>query len=321
MARAHVTLLINTAQAAVIETNNMTHAKTVTRSTSYVMTIIFAFVLPSGCRKTAPTTPQVLPVVKTPTGEMVGLAAGVFMMGSRQGEKDELPVHWVRLDAFFIDKCEVTQKQFGKLMNKDTSHFKGLTHPVEMVTWADAALYANARSRAESLMPCYDEDTGACDFSANGYRLPTEAEWEYACRAGATAEYPFGNDPRLLKRYGWFKDNADETTHPVAQQKPNAWGLHDMQGNVAEWCNDAYVENYYEQGPEKNPQGPPEMPQSKFILRGGAWNSSAHACRAAYRDSEFPGVLDGCFARDDIGFRCVRRISTTTAATRQGDDP
>jgi len=148
----------------------------------------------------------------------------------------------------------------------------------------------------------------ACNFAASGYRLPTEAEWEYACRAGTTSAYGFGDDPRLLAEYAWFADNANKQTHPVGTKKPNAWGLFDMHGNVAEWCNDVYDAAYYGASPAKNPTGPERG--ERYVLRGGAWDSRAGSCRCAYRVGEAPGSQDACFARDAIGFRCVRRAPT-----------
>ena len=259
-----------------------------------------------GCGPAPPHADANPPVVTTKTGEMVLAPAGWFTMGSDGGEDDEKPPHKVWVDAFLIDKCEVTQEQFQALMEKNPSHFKGPQNPVEQATWADAAFYCNARSRADGLQPCYDEETGACNFSANGYRLPTEAEWEYACRAGTSSAYPFGNDPSKLKTYAWFADSAAKKTHPVGQKKPNAWGLHDMTGNVLEWCNDVYTETYYAESPRKNPHGPPDEPGADFVLRGGTWDTSANTCRAAYRAGDTPGQIDGCFRRDQIGFRCVR---------------
>ena len=160
----------------------------------------------------------------------------------------------------------------------------------------------------EGLDPCYDEETGECNFAANGYRLPTEAEWEYACRAGTTGDYSFGPDNRQLSQYAWFADNANKQTHPVGQKKPNAWGLYDMYGNVAEWCNDVYEKGYYKDGPRATPAAPQDGPRR--VLRGGAWNTRADDCRSASRVGESPGSKDACFARDTIGFRCVRRART-----------
>ena len=266
---------------------------------------LFCVVLPNGgCRKAGgPSgTP---PIVQTKTGEMVLVPGGWFEMGSSRGEDDERPPHRVWVDPFLMDRYEVTQKQFGTRMRRNPSRFGGAKSPVECVSWGEAALYCNARSRAESLRPCYDERIGTCDFAADGYRLPTEAEWEYACRAGSDTHYCFGS-ARLLPRYGWFKGNAHASTHPVGLKKPNPWGIHDMHGNVMEWCNDVYGKDYYAQAPQKHPRGPAEDPKSTFVLRGGAWNRSAHACRSAYRTSEYPGQADACAAHPDIGFRCVR---------------
>jgi formylglycine-generating enzyme required for sulfatase activity len=176
---------------------------------------------------------------------------------------------------------------------------------MEQVTWVQAANYCNARSKAEGLQPCYNEDTAECNFDADGYRLPTEAEWEYACRAGMESDYSFGNDTRWLGDFAWFADNADKKTHPVGQKRPNPWGLYDMHGNVAEWCNDNYGKEYYASSPDKNPRGPAEGKQN--VLRGGSWKSSAEALKSGYRLAENPGFSDACLARDAIGFRCVRK--------------
>ena len=153
---------------------------------------------------------------------MILVPAGEFAMGSGQGKDDERPVHNVWVDSFWIDKHEVTQSCFARLTGKDPSHFKGAENPVERVPWGDAAWYCNHRSRAEGLEPCYDEETGACDFRANGYRLPTEAEWEYACRAGGASEYQFGNDEGQLADYAWHRDNSgkqDSSRGPKKAQR------------------------------------------------------------------------------------------------------
>ncbi len=239
---------------------------------------------------------------------MVQLPGGWFEMGSKNKD-NESPIHKVWVDAFLIDRYEVTQEEYESLMQSNPSHFKGPKNPVEQVSLSFAILYCNARSRQEGLKPCYDEETGKCDFSADGYRLPTEAEWEYACRAGTKTDYFFGRDENQLKYYAWYADNSANKTQPVGQKKPNQWGLYDMYGNVAEWCNDIYSEGYYKESPERNPQGPAKG--KKFVLRGGSWNSSAENCRSSSRKGEDPGFQDACFARDDIGFRCVRRSDTT----------
>jgi len=248
------------------------------------------------------------PVVKSKSGiEMVQVPAGWFDMGSARGRPDEAPVHRVWVDSFLMDIHEVTQEDYGRLVLGNPSHFKGPQRPMEQISWAKAARYCNERSRAEGLEPCYDEDTAACNFQADGYRLPTEAEWEYACRAGADSDYSFGSNASRLNDYAWFAENASKTTHPVGLKRPNPWGLYDMYGNVAEWCNDVYAVKYYASSPEKNPTGP--AGGKKYVLRGGAWNSSAKACRSAYRVGEDPGFQDACFALDAIGLRCVRRAS------------
>lgn len=257
------------------------------------------------------------PIIKTQSGVAMALVpAGWFTMGSDRGEGDQSPAHETWVDAFLIDQHEMTQEVYGQLVPVSGSHFKGPQRPVEMISWADAAWYCNMRSRAEGLQPCYDEETAECDFDADGYRLPTEAEWEYACRAGTTTRWSFGNDPRKLGKYAWFKGNSNNTTHPVKQKRPNPWGLYDMHGNVAEWCNDVYDEDYYGNSPEKNPRGPAQG--EKCVLRGGAWNSHGPACGSAYRVGEDPGFQDACFARDAIGFRCVRR-APHDLAKREGE--
>ncbi len=252
-------------------------------------------------------------IVTTKSGmEMVLIPAGRFKMGSAGGREDESPVREIDIDAFLMDRYEMTQANYAKLVPINGSHFKGPDRPVEMISWGDAAIYCNKRSREEGLDPCYDEDSGACNFAANGYRLPTEAEWEYACRAGTTAEYSFGPDNRRLSKYAWYAGNAQKRTHPVGQKAPNPWGLYDMYGNVAEWCNDVYEKGYSKDGRTSNPRGPQDGPRR--VLRGGAWNSPADDCRSASRVGESPGSQDACFARDAIGFRCVRRAAAKSAA-------
>ena len=247
---------------------------------------------------------------------MVLIPAGYFEMGSRHGRFDEKPEHKVWIDSFWMDRYEMTQAEFERIGKNEAlpnpSHFRDPDLPdlpVEQITWPQATRFCNARSRLEGLKPCYnEEEEGApCDFAANGYRLPTEAEWEYACRAGSNDHYSFGNDERRLGEHGWFEENSGKKTHPVGQKKPNAWGLYDMHGNVAEWCHDAYDKEYYSRRPDKNPPGP--AGGNEKVLRGGSWNSPRQATRSSYRLGENPGFSDACQARDAIGFRCVRKAS------------
>ncbi|MCP4454335.1 MAG: formylglycine-generating enzyme family protein, partial [Planctomycetes bacterium] len=152
---------------------------------------------------------------------------------------------------------------------------------------------------------CYDLETGECHFQANGYRLPTAAAWEYACRAGTQTEITHGDQTAPLGEDAWYKANAPQSTQPVAQKQPNAWGLYDMHGNVKEWCQDYYSDTYYEQSPKKNPRGPEQGRER--VIRGGGWDSSSDSCRSAYRASD-ASIDDTCLASDAIGFRCVRSM-------------
>jgi sulfatase modifying factor 1 len=254
-------------------------------------------------------------LVKTKSGvPMVYLPGGQFVMGSDQGEADEAPAHQVKLTGFLMDQSEVTHEMFAKVQLPDPSHWRdNPAQPVERVRWRDAKQYCNERSLLEGLKPCYNEKTADwdCDYSANGYRLPTEAEWEYACRAGTDQPYDFG-PPDKLRQYAWFGENADQKTHPVSQKKPNRWGLYDLYGNVAEWCEDVYDPNYYKQSPPQDPTGPPNPGKDvKRVIRGGSWKSSAEQCRATVRQGEKTGDSDACFSTDYCGFRCVRRVSAS----------
>ncbi len=235
---------------------------------------------------------------------MMHLPGGEFVMGNANGEADEKSVRTVRVSPFYMDSTEVTQAEYQRLMGTNPAKFKGPSRPVEQLSWLAAIKYCNARSLSENLTPCYDLATGACDFAADGYRLPTEAEWEYACRAGGDGDYSHGNDAAGLKRHAWHKPNAAKATHAVRTRRANAWGLHDLHGNVAEWCHDPYAESY-DLAATDNPTGP--AAGKERVLRGGSFRSSADRCRSAARDSEPPGLTDVCFGYEAYGFRCVRR--------------
>jgi len=244
--------------------------------------------------------------VTTKTGiEMIVLPGAEFIMGDNGGEDDEKPAHKVTISAFYMDKYEVTQAAYEKMMGKNPAKFKGTDRPVERVSWFGAIQYCNMRSLREGLTPCYDLDTLECNYEADGYRLPTEAEWEYACRAGTTTKYSLGNAPEKLGQYAWFKANANDTSHPVGQKKPGPWGFYDMHGNVWEWCNDYYSEDYYQNSPAENPTGP--AAGDERVLRGGSWASGAQSACSSCRYSETPGFADVCFGYEAYGFRCVRR--------------
>jgi len=253
----------------------------------------------------ADTAAVVSEIIATKLGiEMVRLPGGEFVMGDREGQEDEQPPHRVQVSPFYIDVSEVTQASYQKLMGANPSKFQGPDRPVERVSWYSATQYCNMRSLREGLTPCYRPETLECDFAANGYRLPTEAEWEYAARAGTTTRWPFGSDPRQLDKHGWFRDNAEKTTHSVKTKTPSPWGLYDMQGNVAEWCNDCMSEGY-DAADARDPHG--ASSGEDRVLRGGNWQSDADACRSAARNGATPRFADACFGTETYGFRCVRR--------------
>jgi sulfatase modifying factor 1 len=277
----------------------------------------------AGCDKATSESPESTTpeTVVTKSGvNMISLPGGTFTMGTSEGTPEEGPPHKVTLSPFLMDKFEVTHELFAKVQLPDPSHWQDNPKtPVERVRWRDAKTYCNERSRLEGLTPCYNEKTPEwdCDYSASGYRLPTEAEWEYAARAGSETPYDFGSADKL-RQYAWFSENSDQQTHPVGQKKPNAWGLCDMYGNVSEWCEDVYSPTYYKESPEKDPTGPPNPGHDvKRVMRGGNWSAGPDACRATYRQGQRTGNTDACFATDFCGFRCVRRAAPAEIAAMQ----
>ena len=261
-----------------------------------------------GCETSAPER-EPPSVIATGTGvEMVLIRGGWFQMGSADEDQEDEAQHRVYVSPFYMDKHEVTQAEFKLVMSRDPSRWKGDSNPVEQIRWAWAAEYCNARSRRDGLETCYDLKTWACNYEASGYRLPTEAEWEYACRAGADTSFCFGDSPAKLATVAWFRENCSRGPRPVASKEPNPWGLHDMHGNVWEWCNDFYDKAYYRHAPERDPRGPPTG--KTRVLRGGCCFSGPDECRSSYREHADPGYTDVCFGKDRHGFyglRCVRR--------------
>ncbi len=233
----------------------------------------------------------------------VHIAAGEFTMGEA-GRPDETP-HVVTVAAFIIDPLPVTQEFYEKVMGTKPLKRKDPKSPAVRVQWVDAVRFCNKTSEMDGLKPCYDLKTWACDFEADGYRLPTEAEWEFACRAGTKTKYWSGDDAAALGKVAWFRETSGGATHPVGQKPANAWGLHDMHGNVWQWCNDWYGADSYKESPRENPRGPASGEQR--VMRGGAWDSPAEKCRAASRGKDTQSFTDACFGMDSYGLRRVRR--------------
>lgn len=237
---------------------------------------------------------------------MVPVSAGSFIMGSPdslyEGAELSLPRHKVRLPFFLMSAYEISQLQFSKVMGRNPSKFKRDDNPVTRISWLEAIEFCNQLSRIAGLEPCYYKHNGnwLCDFHRNGFRLPTEAEWEYACRAGTDGKYCSGDSEKDLARVAWYGANSDSTTHSVAVKEPNAWGLYDMHGNVWEMCYDWYDKDYYSDGIEYFPTGPEKG--MKRIVRGGSYFSRVENCRSDYRMMH---VQD--FIYYNIGFRVVRR--------------
>jgi formylglycine-generating enzyme required for sulfatase activity len=244
------------------------------------------------------------PITNTIGMKLVLIPSGVFLMGSPDSDQHafdiEKPQHRVRItQPFYLGVYEVTQGQYRVVTSESPSYFKGSDDlPVERVSWNDAVAFCNKLSAREGLKPYYQTGTGL-PTGGDGYRLPTEAEWEYACRAGSTTRFSFGDEEASLGEYAWFDGNSDKKTHPVGQKRPNAFGLYDMHGNVWEWCWDGYEENYYANSPGADPVGPSQA--ADRVVRGGSWGSDPLLCRAALRNRFTPGGRYG-----DLGFRVAR---------------
>jgi len=222
-----------------------------------------------------------------PNIEMVYVKGGCYQMGDAfgDGRPDETPVHQVCVDDFNMGKYEVTQAQWQAVMGSNPSFFKecGGDCPVEQVSWEEA----------QEFIRQLNGKTG------KNYRLPTEAEWEYAARSGGKREKWAGtSDPDELGAYAWFGVNSDQKTHQAGTRRPNGLGLYDMTGNVWEWCKDWHDAEYYKKSPEKNPSG--ALSGVSRIVRGGCSNNAATVVRAARRNDITPSYSD-----ELIGFRLV----------------
>ena len=263
----------------------------------------------------------------TPT--MVRIPEGTFNMGDffGDGSANELPIHTVTLDSFYIANSEVTQLEYETVIGtnpSDSLYGIGDNYPVNMVSYYDIMVFCNTASANMGLNPCYtilgstdpvtwgtvptstntDWDAVICDFSVNGYRLPTEAEWEYCAKDGVnwtdSLRYSGCHEDIDLPDYVWYTSNSGGTSHEVGNKLPNQLGLYDMSGNVYEWCYDWYGDTYYASSPASNPLG--ELSGSYRILKGGLWINSSSYLRTAYRHTG--GYPE--YRNYNIGFRLVR---------------
>lgn len=216
--------------------------------------------------------------------KFVWIPAGTYTMGSPEKEEylaDARPQHEVTVDGFWMGKYEVTQKQYHEVLGAKPSLFKGDSNPVETVSWGDAVNFCKRFGTKNKVTA----------------RLPTEAEWEYACRAGTTTGFYWGNDYNDAKDYAWYGNHFSERkTYPVGQKKANAYGLHDIIGNVMEWCLDWYAVDYYKNSPKQNPQGP--FVGTQRVIRGSSWKGGGGSSYWRYK-------IVPTFRTEDIGFRVV----------------
>jgi formylglycine-generating enzyme required for sulfatase activity len=254
--------------------------------------------------------------------EMLQIQGGTFTMGSPENETGRYPnetQHQVTLTGFYMSKYLVTQAQYEAVMGNNPSYFRTpvaperstANRPVELVTWYDAVEFCNRLSTQEGLTPVYTitgrtpvtgypikAATVTADWNTNGYRLPTEAQWEYACRAGTSTAYNTGNT--ISDGTGWYYPYSDNRTHSVGQKPANAWGLYDMHGNVMEWCWDWFDDGYYSISPAQDPTG--AVSGEKRVNRGGVFASPASGLRSALRNYTYPYYDDFPM----VGIRLVR---------------
>ncbi len=275
--------------------------------------------------------------------DMVPIPGGKFMMGSAESEagrgKDEGPQHEVEIKPMWVGKCEVTWDEYDIFaLQMDVTRRKQMVK-AEPTTELDKKADAVTRPT-----PSYTDMTfgkGRSKFPATcmthhaamvytqwlsaktgkTYRLLTEAEWEYACRAGTTTQYSFGDDAKALGDYGWFKENSAKSYKPVGTKKPNAWGLYDMHGNASEWVLDHYKPDYFTQFKDKTTAGPVLLPTDKeypYVSKGGSWKDEAKGCRSAVRlgsnddysiqDPQLPQSIWWHTDASNVGFRICRPL-------------
>jgi formylglycine-generating enzyme required for sulfatase activity len=241
--------------------------------------------------------------------ELAMIPSGEFVMGSEVDE-GERPLHRVRIGSpFLLCVYPVTQALYAAITGATPlSLFQGRDHnPVDTVSWFDAVRFCNLLSASDGLKPYYElrSDGRVVERGGTGYRLPTEAEWEYACRGGCGSSFHFGDEPEKLSEYAWYQGNSGSSTHSVGQLSPNSFGLHDMHGNVWEWCWDWYApypsRSPVDGSPVTDPRGPAEG--SERVLRGGSWNADVHQLRSAARNSYDPEEPLWYF-----GFRLARSL-------------
>jgi formylglycine-generating enzyme required for sulfatase activity len=288
---------------------------------------------PSSAPGDTPTGPKATPLAPIPSDpeylttavgqtKLKRIPAGTFLMGSPDDDKDakdyEKPQHRVRISKpFYLGVYEITQAQYQAVMGHNPSYFSpngggkdkiaGQStdrHPVENVSWLDAVKFCNKLSEMEGLKPSYKingETVQVLDWNGPGYRLPTEAEWEYACRANAPTpqRYSFGDNAGSLGESAWYSENSGSATHPVGEKQPNGFGLFDMHGNVWEWCWDWYSDAYYQEPAVDDPRGPSGA--AARVIRGGCWRLVPGYCRSAIRYGIAPD-----YRNLDLGFRVAR---------------
>jgi formylglycine-generating enzyme required for sulfatase activity/TolB-like protein len=254
-----------------------------------------------------------------PPANMVRVEGGTFQMGNPSGGQDnERPVHTVTVKSFYMGKYEVTQREWREIMGttlrqqrdmRDKSlslYGEGDNYPMYYVSWYEAVEYCNKLSIREGLTPAYSgsDNNITCDWKANGYRLPTEAEWEFAAKGGnkdsLVYEYSGSNNVGTV---AWYLDNSGGSTHPVGTKAANSLGIYDMSGNEWEWCWDRY--GIYSSSSQTDPRGTPSSINER-VIRGGSWYNSAYRVRSAHRNSWLPfdqGYIYG------VGFRLVRNAN------------